>query len=122
MRRTGANRLGAAGWAFVLLMLTGGGSALAATDTSTTAVASTSSWTVYHGNPQGTGVAPSVTSVNLSARVWTSPALDGQLYGEPLVSDGRVFVATENDTVYALSPTTGAVVWSTHLGTPVPSG
>ena len=34
----------------------------------------------------------------------------------------HVFVATENDTVYALSASTGAVVWSTHLGTPVPSG
>ena len=30
-------------------------------------------------------------------------------------------MATENDVVYALSATTGAVVWSTHLGTPVPS-
>ncbi len=108
----------------MLLTLGGGGPALAATPTSTTATsaASTSSWTVYHGNPQGTGVAPSVTSVNLSARAWTSPTLDGQLYGEPLVSGGRVFVATENDTVYALSATTGAVEWSSHLGSPVPSG
>ena len=31
-------------------------------------------------------------------------------------------MATENDTVYALSATTGAVLWSTHLATPVPSG
>ena len=41
------------------------------------------------------------------------PGLDGELYGEPLVSGGRVFVATENDTVYALSATNGAVAWST---------
>ena len=46
---------------------------------------------------------PSVTSVDLSSRAWTSPALDGQLYTEPLVLGGRVFVATENDTVYALT-------------------
>ena len=31
-------------------------------------------------------------------------------------------MATENDTIYALSATTGTVLWSTHLGTPVPSG
>jgi outer membrane protein assembly factor BamB len=67
-------------------------------------------------------VAASVTSVDVSSPAWTSPVLDGQLYGEPLVSDGRVYVATENDTVYAFSATTGAVLWSTHLGTPVPSG
>ena len=51
---------------------------------------------------------------------WTSPKLDGGLFGEPLVADGRVVVATENDTVYSLSAQTGSVLWSTHLGTPVP--
>jgi outer membrane protein assembly factor BamB len=80
------------------------------------------SWTVYHGDPAGSGVARSVPGVDTSARAWTSPALDGQLYGEPLVSGGRVFVATENDTVYALSAGSGAIVWSKHLATPVPSG
>ena len=50
------------------------------------------------------------------------PQLDGALYGEPLSSAGRVFVATENDTVYALSAGNGRVAWSTHLATPVPSG
>jgi hypothetical protein len=32
-----------------------------------------------------------------------------------------VFVATENDTVYSLAADSGAVLWSTHLGPPVPS-
>lgn len=80
------------------------------------------SWAVYHGDLAGSGVARSVPGVDTSARAWTSPALDGQLYGEPLVSGGRVFVATENDTVYALSAGSGAIVWSKHLATPVPSG
>ena len=53
---------------------------------------------------------------------WTSPVLDGQVYGEPLEATGRVYVATENDTIYALAANTGAVLWSTHVGTPVPSG
>jgi outer membrane protein assembly factor BamB len=93
------------------------------TATSTTAASpSPSSWTVYHGSVAGTGVAPSAASVDLSSRAWTSPALDGTLYTEPLVLGDRVFVATENDTVYALSASTGAVLWSTHVGTPVPSG
>ena len=100
------------------------GTTAPATTTSTTAAPTSAgpSWTVYHGNAEGNGVAPTVSSVNLAAPAWTSPVLDGQLYGEPLVSDGRVIVATENDTVYALSSTTGSVEWSTHLGTPVPSG
>ena len=48
--------------------------------------------------------------------------LDGQLYGEPLSTGGRVFVSTENDTVYALSAASGTVEWSSHLGSPVPAG
>ena len=118
-------RLGAAGAVLVLLGCVGSGPARAATTTTSTTAASTPaspSWTVYHGNAEGTGVAPTTSSVDLAAPAWTSPVLDGQLYGEPLVSGGRVFVATENDTVYALSSATGSVEWSTHLGTPVPSG
>jgi outer membrane protein assembly factor BamB len=81
-----------------------------------------SSWPVYHQNRAGSGVAPSVTAVNTRTRAWTSPALDGDTYGEPLAFAGRVYVATENDTVYALSSATGRRVWSRHLGRPVPSG
>ncbi|HEX3923678.1 MAG TPA: PQQ-binding-like beta-propeller repeat protein [Streptosporangiaceae bacterium] len=80
------------------------------------------SWTVYHASPAGTGVAPPVTSVNTANRAWTSPGLDGDIYGEPLIWAGRVYVATEDDTVYALSAATGAVAWSAHLATPVPAG
>lgn len=80
-----------------------------------------SSWPVYHHDAAGTGVAAPVAAVDTTARAWTSPALDGEIYGEPLVSSGRVYVATENDTVYALSSATGAVAWSAHLGRPVPA-
>ena len=78
-------------------------------------------WPVYHQNLAGTGVAPSVTAVNTGTRAWTSPPLDGNIYGEPLVYARRVYVATENDTVYALSSATGRIVWSRHLGSPVPA-
>jgi outer membrane protein assembly factor BamB len=47
--------------------------------------------------------------------------LDGSLYGEPLVLGDEVFMATENDTVYALSTATGAVVWSNHVAAAVPA-
>jgi len=80
------------------------------------------SWTVYHHDAAGTGVAAPVAAVDTTTRAWTSPTLDGKIYGEPLVWSGRVYVATENDTVYALSSATGAVVWSSHVGTPVPAG
>jgi polyvinyl alcohol dehydrogenase (cytochrome) len=87
---------------------------------STTAGGPTS-WTVYHGDAAGSGYAPSVTAVDTVSPAWNSPALDGSLYGEPLVSSGYVYVATENDTVYALSASTGGVVWSRHIASPVPA-
>jgi hypothetical protein len=79
------------------------------------------SWTVYHGNPLGTGVDTSGVTFSPPNHAWTSPALDGQLYGEPLETGGRVFVATENDTIYALAADSGAILWATHVGTAVPS-
>ena len=80
-----------------------------------------SSWTVYHGDAAGSGFSNPASAVVTSSPAWTSPALDGRLYGEPLVFGGDVYVATEDDTVYALSSSTGAVVWSTHVASPVPS-
>jgi polyvinyl alcohol dehydrogenase (cytochrome) len=75
---------------------------------------------VYHHDPEGHGVAPSI-DLSPAHQVWVSPTLDGELYGEPLVDGATVIVATENDTVYALNATTGRVRWSTHVGTPVSS-
>ena len=79
------------------------------------------SWTVYHGNALGTGLSTAFTSVDTSRRVWTSPVLDGQLYGQPVAWANDVYVATQNDTVYALSSSAGRVIWSRHLARPVPS-
>jgi outer membrane protein assembly factor BamB len=93
-----------------------------ATTTSTTTPVASPAWTVYHGDPAGTGATTSITAVDTAHRQWTSAVLDGQLYGQPLVTSGMVFVATEADTVYALSATSGAVVWSKTVGQPVPAG
>ena len=77
-------------------------------------------WPTYHGNLARTGV--DVTSPRLGhlRKAWTT-LLDGQVYAEPLAVGGRVYAATENNTVYALSAGTGRVIWSRHLGTPVQS-
>jgi hypothetical protein len=96
--------------------------AVAATATAPRTRPSTSSdWTVYHQDLLGSGVDPSGTTLTEAGPAWTSTALDGELYGEPLEEAGLVIAATENDTVYALDATTGAVVWQTHIAAPVPS-
>jgi outer membrane protein assembly factor BamB len=45
-------------------------------------------------------------------------SVNGQVYGQPLVIGNTLVVATENDWVYGLNATTGAVLWKTSLGTP----
>jgi len=94
----------------------------ASSSTATTSPASGGSWLTYGGSFSRTSVqstGPDFTQKPTAA--WTSPALDGPVYGEPLVYDGQVFVATENDTVYALSESDGALEWSEHLASPVPA-
>ena len=78
-----------------------------------------SNWPTYHADAIANGNAPAGIDLSPPTHAWTSPVLDGQIYGEPLVEGGRVFVATENDTVYALNVRTGTLLWADHVGTPV---
>jgi outer membrane protein assembly factor BamB len=78
-------------------------------------------WTTYRHDAARSGIDPDSTSPVTPAQAWQTPALDGEVYGQPLVYGSSVYVATENDTVYELSAATGAVVWSQHLATPEPS-
>jgi hypothetical protein len=45
--------------------------------------------------------------------------LDGEVDAQPLYLNGVAYVATENDTLYAVSPRRG-VLWRRHYGSPVP--
>jgi outer membrane protein assembly factor BamB len=76
-------------------------------------------WVTYHGDARHSGVDPEHWSPLAPARLWQTGRLDGQIYGEPLVFGSRVYVVTENDSVYALDAATGSVVWRRHVGIPV---
>ena len=84
--------------------------------------ASTGSWTSYHRDDAHTGFDPTLPQVSSVNAGWVSPTLDGQIYASPLVFNGVIYTATLNDTVYALSQSTGAVVWSKNVGTPQNGG
>jgi outer membrane protein assembly factor BamB len=77
-------------------------------------------WLTYQHDPERTGqAAGSYTAANTKP-IWDSPPLDGEVYGQALVFGNHVFVVTENNTVYALDAGSGSVVWSQHMGDPVP--
>jgi outer membrane protein assembly factor BamB len=75
---------------------------------------------VYHRDAARTGVDPGFPTLSGPLRrTWTA-ALDGAVYAEPIVAQGRLFAATEADSVYALDPADGRVLWRQNLGQPVP--
>lgn len=78
-------------------------------------------WTTYRHDAARSGIDPDSTSPVTPSQAWQTPALDGEVYGQPLVYGSYVYVATENDTVYKLDAATGAVSWWEHLATPEPS-
>jgi hypothetical protein len=89
----------------------------------TSAPATQTAWTTYGGNFARTSVDtgdPVVQHAPVAA--WTSVAPDGSVYGEPLIYGHGVFIATENDTVYGFSATSGSPLWPPdHLATPAPA-
>jgi hypothetical protein len=101
-----------------LVVLSVSGSSVAVGAASRPAAVTESTWTTYNQDGLRSGVDTSGSSFSSVTPAWTSTTLDGQLYGQPLVAAGRIYAATENDTVYALAANTGAVLWSTHVGTP----
>ncbi|MBS2964263.1 PQQ-binding-like beta-propeller repeat protein [Actinocrinis puniceicyclus] len=76
-------------------------------------------WPTYHLNNTRDGNQTKLNPVSTLSVDWSAP-LDGAVYGEPLLVGGRVLAATENDTIYALNRSTGAVLWSAHVGSPEP--
>ena len=77
-------------------------------------------WPVYHLDAVRSGNQPAFPAVGTSLSLAWSKKLDGAVYAEPLVVGGRVIAATEGDTVYALNPANGSILWGRNLGTPVP--
>ena len=76
-------------------------------------------WPAYHGDLQHSGYAADLAAPGALSTAWTAD-LDGVVQASPLVLGDRVLAATENNTVYALDRATGTVLWSRHLGEPVP--
>jgi outer membrane protein assembly factor BamB len=89
------------------------------TATSTKTLANSTDWTTYHRDNFRGGFVANAPDPKQLTKAW-NVHLDGAVYAEPLVVGGRVLVATEGDSLYALDMKTGQVQWRTNVGTPVP--
>ena len=90
----------------------------------TAAALSTTSVT-YAGDELRTGwysdesaLAPSVVGGAGFGQLFTT-SISGQVYAQPLVSQGTLFIATENNVIYGLDPASGHQLWSRTLATAV---
>lgn len=101
-----------------MLLVAGLPVALALSQHRTAVHAAGTGWTSYHLDGTRSGYDSSEPAWTATAPLssWTSPALDGAIYAEPLALNGRLYVATENNSVYALDEFSGNVVWRTNLG------
>lgn len=99
-------------------------SARAALPHAATPIVPNGSWTTYHHDDGHTGFdasAPAATNAAATAG-WTMPTLDQQVFASPLIFNGIVYVATLNNTVYALNQIDGSIIWSKNLGAPQSGG
>jgi outer membrane protein assembly factor BamB len=109
MRERGALRLLCRAALALVMVLPGPGVVMAAGD----------DWPTYHHSADRAGVGAAGATFTDVQSAWASGALDGAVYAEPLYVGGRVLVATENNTLYAIDAPSGATLWQTHLADPV---
>jgi outer membrane protein assembly factor BamB len=90
------------------MMMAGGGPAWAGAQ-----------WVTYHADSNRSGVDNSEPSLTPLRVAWSNQLDGAAVYGQPVVADGRVFVATEDDDVYALDAHDGHVLWAANIGQPL---
>ena len=82
--------------------------------------AGTGAWLTYGRTPDRSGDDRASGAFQAIKQTWQSPQLDGDIYAEPLLDNGHVYIVTENNTFYSLDAGSGRILWQRHVGTPVP--
>ncbi|MEP7105081.1 MAG: PQQ-binding-like beta-propeller repeat protein [Chloroflexota bacterium] len=78
-------------------------------------------WPTYHRDNTRSGYDGSTTfNSRRTGDDWTRNNLDAEVFASPVTWNGMVYVATENDTVYALDEIAGTTVWSRTVAAAIP--
>ena len=85
------------------------------------APAGSANWTTYHHDNARSAYDANEGTFSTLGTGWTNTSLTGDIYAEPLVYQSTVYIATEDNYLYALQDTTGTVLWSVQLSTPMNS-
>lgn len=110
----------AAGTSTAATTVTSGSATGAPKAATATASAGSDNWLTYNRTLTRAGDDPASPSFQTVRTGWQSPQLDGDIYAEPLLNAGRLYIVTENDTFYSLDAANGKIEWQQHIGEPVP--
>jgi hypothetical protein len=64
--------------------------------------------------PDEPTITPQLVAGGTFGQLWSTP-VEGQVYAQPLLEDGTLLIATEQNDIYGLNPATGATKWSRTL-------
>jgi outer membrane protein assembly factor BamB len=70
--------------------------------------------------PNQPALTPQTVSSERFGRIFDH-RIQGQVYAQPLVANGVLFVATSSDVIYGFDPQTGDLLWERSVGPPVES-
>ncbi|TMB92979.1 MAG: hypothetical protein E6J45_01075 [Chloroflexi bacterium] len=82
------------------------------------ATTTTTKWPTYHLTAGRTGNDRKEPSFAAMSHAWTTAALDGAVYAEPLVFGSNIIVATEHNSLYSFDAASGQQLWHANLGSP----
>jgi hypothetical protein len=86
------------------------------------APAASANWTTFHHDKARSGFDANEGLFTSLGAGWTNSSLIGDIYAEPLVYKSTVYVVTEDNYLYALQDTTGAVLWYRRFSSPMNAG
>jgi iron transport multicopper oxidase len=66
--------------------------------------------------PEASSISPQLVGGGTFGQMWSAP-VTGQVYAQPLLANGTLLVATEENDIYGFDPSSGAPRWSRALGT-----
>jgi len=66
--------------------------------------------------PEASSITPQLVGGGTFGQMWSAP-VTGQVYAQPLLANGTLLVATEENNIYGFDPSSGAQRWSRALGT-----
>jgi hypothetical protein len=66
--------------------------------------------------PEASSITPQLVGSGTFGQMWSAP-VTGQVYAQPLLANGTLLVATEENNIYGFDPSSGAPRWSRALGT-----